>query len=144
MASIIESLRDLDKLYASLENEIAELEQTLEQRRAALDKLAEIKVLAGGAPARRRGGRRPGAGRKAKAAPAKAAKRSPRGANRDRVVQVLHEMGTARAVEIANEVKDRYPDFGGTSYKTQVFAILQKEPRIEKIGRGLYKVGRGK
>ncbi|HYE76893.1 MAG TPA: hypothetical protein VEI97_02810 [bacterium] len=140
MAAIQDSLRELDKLQESLEAEILELEETLEARRAALEKLHEIKALAGGDSLRRRGGRGRGRGRGREEAPRG---RSPRGENRERVYQVLKQMGTAeRAVNIANAVREQYPDFGGSSFKTQVFQILQKDPRIEKVGKGLYRVAK--
>lgn len=144
-----DSLRELEKVQSSLEHEINELEQTLAQRRAALEKLRELIGLAGGkATVRRRGRPAKKATTRAAAAKKTAAKsrakkdriRAPRGSNRDRVYNVLKSIGGAeRAVNIAQAVKDKYPDFGGKTYKTMVFQILQKDERIAKTGRGMYK-----
>jgi len=144
MTAIGDSLRELEKLQSALENEISELELTLEQRRAALGKVVEIKALAGGsvAPARRRG--RPAGRRNTATGTTKTGKprqRAERGSNSDTVVGVMKSIsGPERAVTIADLVKAKYPDFSGKSYKTAVFQILQKDPRIVRVGRGQYKL----
>lgn len=144
MTAIGDSLRELDKLQSALESEIHELEMTLEQRRAALDKVLEIKALAGGtAPAARRRGR-PAGRRAAVGGTTKSGKprqRAERGTNADTVVEIMKSIGgPERAVTIADAVKAKYPSFSGKSYKTAVFQILQKDARIVRVGRGQYKL----
>lgn len=144
MSAISDSLRELDKLQSALESEIRELQMTLEQRRAALDKVMEIKALAGGGAVRGRRRGRPAGARAALGGTTKAGRprqRSARGTNADVVVEVMQGInGPERAINIAEMVKAKYPDFSGKSYKTAVFQILQKDPRITRVGRGQYKL----
>lgn len=120
----------LGQAEARLKSEIQELRGTLAQRRKALGALSEVRGYLDGSitpPPRRRSNKGPAiAGRKV---------------NADRVLEVLKSLGgIQRADTIVQSLRRRYPGFGGANPRTQAYQILRTDARIERVGRGLYKL----
>ena len=111
-------------------DEIALLEASLRSRRAQLALVPELHALL----------RDPHAA-------ASARRRKPRGGggrNAAIVVQALQSLGgEARAAAIVLAVKRHHPEFGGRSFRTQIYQILRTDPRIERLARGRYRLRRG-
>ena len=132
------------KLAKDLEKEIGRLESELKEKKALLKSLkgiAKYKVT--------RRGRKPTAAKRARKAvvrrgrpPKKRGRQAM--SNKDKVFKVVGGMGgEARFSDLAKKIKDKYPGFGGKNPGHAVHQILNKDPRYEKMKKGLYRVRPG-
>ncbi|MEO7995553.1 MAG: hypothetical protein ABI743_14235 [bacterium] len=118
------------RLHTTLNEEIAELKSTLATLRHQQAALAEVRqYLEGtGTPVARSAGR--------------PSRRPRRPESRGTIVfNTLKSLGgVQRAETIVEVIHHRYPTLGGPTYRTQVYQLLGTDPRIERVGRGLYQI----
>ena len=123
-----ESLR---RLTQEVEAQLEQLRQALEDRRRALQELQQVRGLIDGSITPKRESRRSRTG-------VDSGGRKP--GNAELVLAVIRGLGgIQRADTIVQAIRRRHPGFGGASFRTQVYQILRTDPRIQKVGRGLYK-----
>lgn len=118
----------LERLRLELEADQAQIQSQLQLKRAALEEVRQLRSLLEDTPATQPGSN------------IRLAMRRRPGSNADLVVEELRALGgIQRAEHVIAAVLRRYPTFGGDTGRTQIYQILGHDPRIERVGRGLYK-----